>query len=324
MILLLVASLASAACPDLDERVEAARALFNDAELQAAKQEIAAAYEGLACQGRVITTDELVALFRLDGLVSLTLEDTKGATYATIRSVAANHDSGAPPAEFGPALAEMYATWSERLGGQLLWVRVAGSGLVWIDGREVDGRTFIEVAEGEHLIQVRANATLTSEVLDLRADHVVQTGQPGPGPAPLPQPASVAAPLPVPVPVPVPVAPVPTPPDELVLGPRRHPAGFFVGGVLSAGAGGGAMWWASQQEALFLDTIYDAEVYRGCFKGSDCYTDARSQEIRGDADRANIGYAVGYGLSALGVGLVTAGAVGLKPWPNGVALAWTF
>jgi hypothetical protein len=316
LILLLAASLASATCPDLDERVEAARALFNDAELESAKLEIAAAYDGLACQGRVITTNELMALFRLDGLVSLSLEDPKSATYATIRSVAANHSTGAPPAEFGPDLAEMYATWSERLGDQLLWVRVAGAGLVWIDGREVDGRTFVQVAEGEHLIQVRANATLTSEVLDLRADHVVQTGQPGPGPAALPLPPSV--------PVAVPVEAVPVAPPELVVGPRRHPVGFFVGGVVAGGAGGAAVWWASQQEALFLETAYDADVYRGCFRGSGCYSDARTQEIRGDADRTNAFYAVGYGLSAVGVTLVCVGAVGLTPRPNGVTLAWTF
>ena len=80
MLLALLATLGHASCPDLAERVNAAWALFGDAELQDAKDAIADAYEGVPCQGRVITTDELMALYRLDGLVSLALDDPKGAT----------------------------------------------------------------------------------------------------------------------------------------------------------------------------------------------------------------------------------------------------
>lgn len=322
MFLALWAALAfSQDCPDLSEQVVAARALFDDAELESAKSAIEKAYGTVGCQVRVVETEELLALYRLDGLVSLALGDPKGATYATIRAVAADHATGAPPAEYGPELAEEYRTWSSRLGSALIYVRVAGAGTVWIDGRELDASRWVQVAEGDHLVQVKTSTGFRSEVAVLGADHIVVTGEPGPNPVLLPEPAPAPTPSPVPVPVPVPIGPDP---DPVPTG-RRRPAAFFVTGILSGALGGAAIFWGSEQEKLFIGRQYDDDIYGGCLSTQDCYEGARVREIRGDADLINGIYATGYGLSALGAGLLTAGAVGLPPArPTTVTLAWRF
>lgn len=306
-------------CPDLSEQVVAARALFDDAELESAKSAIEAAYGTVGCQVRVIETAELLALYRLDGLVSLALGDPKGATYATIRAVAADHATGAPPPEYGPELAQEYRTWSARLGQALIYVRAAGAGTVWVDGRELDAGRWIQVAEGDHLVQVRTSSGFRSELAVLGEDHVVVTGEPGPNPVLLPD----ATPVPAPVPAPVPVPVIPDPDPEPT--GRRRPAALFVTGILSGALGGAAIWWGSEQEQLFVGRQYDDPIYGGCLSTQDCYEGARVREIKGDADLINAAYGTGYGLCALGAGLLTAGAVGLPPTrPTTVTFAWRF
>jgi hypothetical protein len=328
MLLALLAAFAHATCPDLGERVGAAWALFDDAELEAAKGVIAEAYDGVDCQGRVITADELLALYRLDGLVSLALDDRKGATYATIRAVAADHMAGAPPTEYGPELADMYQMWTDRLAEQLIYIRVAGEGLVWVDGRELDATRYLQVAEGEHLIQTRASGTLRNEILELASDYIVNTGLEGPAPVKLPLPAAIAVPVPVGVPVPAPApAPIGAPaPARVASGSlkRNRPAALFIGGVASALLGGASIYWASERERVFAASTYDDEIYRGCIKGQSCYDDARLQTIRGDADVVNMGYGAGYGLCGLGTVLVGVGVVGVKPKPTSLSFSWRF
>ena len=325
MIAWLLVQLASAGCTDLAGHVAEAQALYDDAELEDAKTRIADAYESLGCQGRVITSDELLSLFRLDGLVSLSLEDPKGATYATIRAVAVDHQSGEPSERYGPLLADLYQTWVDRLADSTVYVRVSGGGTAWVDGRPVDGTGLLVVAAGEHLIQVDAGGTLRSELVDLQEDHLVNTGVPGPGPVPLPAAETPPAPIVV-----SPPAPTSAPVVEATVAPavaiptRKHPAGWFIGGLVAGGAGAASIWYASEREAVFLGTVYDADVYRGCSKENTCYGDARLQQIRSDANIVNALYGVGYGLSALGGGLIIAGSVGVQASPQGVALHGRF
>ena len=287
-------------CPDLGDQVKGARALFDDAELQQAKLKIAEAYDAIGCQERVVSTEELLSLYRLDGLVSLSLNDRKGATYATIRAVAANHEDGGPPADFGPDLADEYETWADRLGEALIYVRVAGGGTVYVDGRGLDASRFLQVAEGEHLVQVQLGEVVSSEVLELVENHVVVTGEPGPNPVLLPEEdtSNDGVPVPVPVPLPLPVLPDPDP-NPTVAG-RRRPAAFFVTGILSAGLGGAAIYWAGEQEKKFDQRKYTDNLYGGCLRGQDCYASARARVIKGDADLVNAGYGTGYGLCAVG------------------------
>lgn len=306
------ASLASGQdCPDLAERMTSARALFDDAELQAAKSVVAEAMSSLDCQGRVLTTDQLMELYHLDTLVSITLSDRKGATYSTLRAVAADHTAQPPAASYGPLLVDLWATWTERLSSDLIPIRVQGNGLVWVDGRQIDHNQILYATGGEHLIQVRANGTLRSELVELTEGHVVITGEPGPGPKPFPPEEEASTDVP-------PVAGLSesaTPPvsSEVPVAEsgRRRPWGYFIGGALMGLAGGGAMYWASTEEERFLSDPYTSGTYGDCSQDQACWTEARDEEISRDALMINLGYGAGYSMLAGSTTLFGVGVVGV-------------
>lgn len=296
-------------CPPLGPQVDSAWAAYRDAEVDDAKAVLQEAYGSLACQTTVLTTDDLLALYRLDALVSITQDDQKGAVYATLRAVAAQHEGAVPPDDYGPTLAELYGTWSERLGGTLVEVRVDGGGEVYVDGRAVPAGGALSVAEGEHVVQVATGEAVRSEVLDLSDAHIVQTGVPGPSAVP------AFTPAPAPAPAPAPVAPVPRSADPApVRAGRRRPAWAFAAAGLTAGGAAFALGSARVSETNFL-----ADPYAGL--GS-----TRAEVIRRDAQAIRSVYLVGYGLSAVSVGLLSVGVVGLPtgggPVTVGVGRRW--
>jgi len=294
--LLLSIAVAQDDCPPIGESVERAWAQYNDAEVDAAKVILQEAYADLPCQTEVVTTASLLDLYRLDALVSITQADEKGAVYATLRAVAAKHEGGRPPESYGPRLAELYDTWSQRMGGALVSVTVDGGGVVYVDGREVTASGSLQVAEGEHLVQIEGDGDLTSEVVDLADDHEVATGVPLPaGQAELP---GYAAPPPAPVPAPEPVEPAPVPQPSVASG-RRRPIWAFAGAAL---AGGGAVFALSS--AYVSETNFLSDPYTGL--GSQ-----RVDVITQDAAAIRVAYGVGYGLAGVSAGLLTVGLIGL-------------
>ena len=296
-------------CPQVRDQVEQAWAAFNDAELERSKEIIDEANGNLNCQTELVPTEDLLALYRLDALVSLSQEDQKGAVGATIRAVAADHVDGEPPDDkYGPALADLYRSWVDRLSGTLVTVRVDGGGFVWVDGRRADALNPIEVVEGEHLIQVEIPHLIRSELTDLSADYVVYTGIPGPE-------------LPIPIPKPVTEVPppvVPAPPSAR----RKRPLGLLVAGGVGAALGGAALLTGYRSESSFNGSNYDAPSYNGCGKGQSCYAQARVDTINGDALKIRIAYGAGYGLTGVGVGLLGMGAIGLPARTSGIAVGW--
>lgn len=300
-----------APCPPLGAQVDAAWAAYRDAEVDAAKGVLQEAYVSLTCQSGVLTAEELLALYRLDALVSITQDDQKGAVYATLRSVAAQHEGAVPPEAYGPSLAELYTTWSERLGGTLVDVRVEGGGEVFVDGRRLTQGSVLSVAEGEHVVQIRVDETVRSEVVDLSDAYVVTTGAPGaPG-----LPAFTAPPTPAPAPsVSAPVAVAPTPAPDRPERSRRRPAWAFAAAGLSAGGAAFALG-----SAVVSETNFHADPYVGL--GA-----SRADVIRRDAQAIRSVYLVGYGLSAVSVGLLSVGVVGLPthdaPMTVGIGRRW--
>jgi len=305
--------------PPLEARVEEAWRLYNDAEVEAAKDVLAEAYTELVCPQRVVTSAELLDLYRADGLVSISLSDNKGAVYATLRAVAADHDDGAPPEAYGPYLAELYETWASRAGAELIEVAVDGGGTVYVDGRPVAYGVPIATTAGEHLVQLESGGTYRNEVLDLTSNHVVVTGLPLPPgavvPASPPEPVAVA---PVPQPAPDPVAPPPetvpeAPPDSASSG-RRRPAWAFAAAALAAGGGGFAIGSAAVSERNLK-----GDTYAGL--GAE-----RAEVIRKDQQAIRVAYGVGYGLSAVSAGLLTVGIVGVKvsAQPTGLRVGGRF
>jgi len=289
-------------CLPTGEAVEQAWAEYNDAEVDQAKAILQEAYEALPCQAEVVSPSQLLDLYRLDALVSITQSDQKGAVYATLRAVAAQHEGARPPETYGPMLAELYDTWSQRMGGALVTVSVSGGGEVFVDGRSVAPSTPLQVAEGEHLVQIDDGEAVRSEVVDVAGDHTVTTGLPGPAlvPAPAPEPEPELPPFAAP-PVPVaPVAPVtPAPsPAEPSRG-RRRPVWAFAGAALAGGGAAFALGSAYVSESRFLQ-----DPYTGL--GA-----ARTDTITKDAQAIRLAYGFGYGLAAISGGLLTVGVIGL-------------
>jgi len=301
--LLLLAAIAHASCPDIPPQVEAAWAAFNDAELETAKTVLEGANASLGCQSAVVTRDDLLSIYRLDALVSLTQEDQRGAVYATLRAVAADHENGGPPPEYGPELAELYETWASRLGESTIHITAAGSGAVWIDGRAVDADTGLRVVEGEHVVQEVVDGAVTSEVLELSADFVVGTpaapveAAPEPEPVPEPQPAAL----------PEPVVATEAPSSR----GRRRPAALWISGLASAAAGGTSLFLADRTESRFIANPYNAGAYGECTVHQTCYEVERQARIQSDATGVRVMYAGGYGLTAAGVALLGTATIGL-------------
>jgi len=313
MILIWLAATAAAQpCPEVREQVSQAWAAFNDAELERSKEIIDEADNSLSCQTALVPTEDLLDLFRLDALVSLSQDDQKGAVGATIRAVAADHVDGEPPeAKYGPELAELYRSWVGRLSGTLVTVRVDGGGFAWVDGRRADALNPIDVVEGAHLIQVEIPNLIRSEVTDLSEDYVVYTGIPGPE-------------LPKPVPVPEPSTAVPAPPAPVPTGSngRRRPMGLLVAGSVGAALGGAALLTGYRSELSFNSSDYTANSYGGCLRGEACYEQARADTINDDALKIRVAYGAGYGLTGIGVGLLGIGAIGFPARTSGVAVGW--
>lgn len=290
-------------CADVPAQVQVAWDAYNEAELEKAKELLALAYGNLACQRAVVPSEALLALYRLDALVSLTQDDRKSAVYATIRAVAVDHEDAEPPAEYGPELAELYDTWSARLAETLVTIRVTDGGTAWVDGHRLAHGQPLQVVQGEHLLQVEVVGGITSEVRELSTDHAVVTGIPLAEPEPETTPEPVAKP----------VVAKPEPVRER----RRHPAGLLVTGGIGTAVGAVALASAWRSESSFHDNRYQAGAYDGCSAGSPCYGKARQAHIDADALTIRMLYVGGYGITGLGAGLLGLGIVGLPVRTDG-------
>ncbi len=262
-------------CPALGVLIASAWASFDDAELANADKVLHQGREVLACQPAVVPTESLLEMFRLDGLVALSQANREDAVYATIRAVTIDPDS-VPPANYGPELAELTATWVARLArsGQISAVRVEQA---WVDGRLLHGSDPLAIVPGEHLVQWTDPDGLHSQVVDVKQTYEVQgsavIGPPDVGPQPDSHKGRVA---------------------------------FIGGGTALAAGGAGLLVWSSAQESAFRADPFDALQYGDCAFGDSCYAYAREEAIRGEANRIRLGYLASYGL--VGLGVVGAGA----------------
>jgi hypothetical protein len=289
-----ISSALAAPCPDLPVLIDGAWSAFDDAELDGADDLLDQGYAGLACQPALVPADVLLDLYRLDGLVALAQEDREAAIYATMRAVSADPTS-APPTDFGPQLAELHASWAQRLAGTSVQVRVVDGGAAWVDGRAVSVAQPLSILGGEHLFQWRGEDGFVSEVRDVSSDQIITTG--------------VALLLP-PIELPPVVAEVePEVADDEPReqkDKRRHRGGLIFLGTTLGLAGGGGLAYGYLQEVAFALEPYDAEGYGECPVTSACYEDERALTIRHDAGRVRMFYGIGYGLVGLGSTLLGA------------------
>ena len=298
-------------CPDVRELVDAGWEAYEEAELERARELIVESHESLSCQTRVIGSDELLLLYRLDALVSITMEDNKGAVYATIRAVTLDPEV-APPAEDGPELAELHATWADRLREATATLRVAGSGDVYVDGVRMDETAPLQVLEGEHLVQFEGVDGWVCQVRDVVGDNVIETGRPselpeGPIEPPIEEPDEPPIEEPDEPPIEEPDEPIEEPVEDPDPDPgpdrprRRHRVGLLVTGGVIAAAGGGVAGYAFTEELAFKNDDFYPDSFGACQKGQTCYLDARQSAIVEEAERVQLLYGIGYGVAAVGV-----------------------
>jgi hypothetical protein len=294
-------------CPELPPMIASAWASFNDAESAQADHVLHEAREVLACQPDVVPTDTLLEMFRLDGLVALSQADREDAVYATIRAVTIDPE-GAPPASYGPQLAELTATWQARLSQRSATVRAEGVDAAWVDGRELAGTASMPIVPGEHLVQWRDSEGFHSEAAEFTAEHVIR-GIPSAAIADPHDPHDVHDPH------------DPHPPAD---GGGR---GLLIAGAAVTALGGGTVLYASTAESAFKRAAWDDDVYGNCGRTDGCYALARQDAITASAGRVRAIYLAGYGLIGLGVigmgvdAFVVSDSAGL-PSGLGVRVPW--
>lgn len=291
----------AAACPDLSERVDAAWVAYDDAELAQARELLGAATQELACQDRMVPSDELRELFYLDTLVSLSQQDQPGAVYAILRAVAVDPDRP-PPDDLGPQIADLHATWRARLADARATVVVSGGGAVFVDGVPMQHGEHRRLVEGEHLVQIDDGSAIRSQVVDIHGNWTIETG--------LEAPEGAALPLPVPEPEPV----LPKPHRS-----RRAGPALIATGLSAAAVGGGAVLAGFLLEPRWRDAPY-AGSYGGCAPTDDCWAAAREARIRQDATRIDALFGSGYGLLGVGAVLTGVGVAVAIPTEGGVRI----
>lgn len=282
-------------CAPTAAEVGRARAAYDDAEIEQAGRILEATVEALGCQTSRVHTSVLLELYRLDGLVALSRMNEKAAVYATIRAATVDPDAPPPP-EYGPELAELYTTWSDRLRNATASLSVDGGGTVYVDGQPITHGGRRTVLQGEHLIQVDSGAAVGSDVRDVTGDLVVRTG--------LPAPLGVPGPVPLPVPAPEPGI-TRVPPVDPDARARRRPVALWAAGGAVAGVGVVLLGVATYQDEVAFPKREFPDV--------------------ASVDRAAAGiratYGVGYALTLVGGGLLVANGVGL-PASAGVRVRW--
>lgn len=293
-------------CPEVGVQVASAQTAFEDAELGESRRLLEEAERSLSCQTAPVPNADLIALYRLDALVSLAQQDQKGAVGATVRAVAADPDA-APPADQGPQIQELFQTWSVRLRERMVRVGVIDGGEAWIDGRPLTWEGPLDVVEGEHLVQIQTEGAFTSEMKELSGGT---------------WPITTGVALPEGVVVPALVAPaVAVVPDPKASG-RRRPAALWGTGIGLAAVGGAAVGFGAVGQRQFLADPFDADQYGACIRTDACYGEAREQAIRGEATRIRAFYGVGYGLVGVGAILGVTGLVGLPISTDGATIRW--
>lgn len=277
--LLLSVAAAQAPCPEVGAQTELAWSEYQSAELEAAAEHLAAAEQSLACQFEPLTSTELLELYWLRALVALSADDDRGLLQALQHAISVDHTQR-PPVAYGP---DLRSAW-ERLAREatLVSVVVRGPEPAFIDGRRVDPGVAVQVAAGQHVVQVREGLTFSTDLMDLQMSETISTG---------------------------PLAP--SPPEVPVVVRRRRPPVLFIATALAGAASAWALASGARSERSFQSSAYNAVSYEMCRFDQPCYPIVRENAIRADARRINTVYGVGYGMAVVTSGLLTLTVTGL-------------
>lgn len=261
-------------CPEVGPLTSEAWVAFDDAELERATRSLETAVSGLTCASAPIPIEQQLELRWLEALIALGRGD-RAAAHDAMQAALRIDPLRRPPAKYGPQLGELYSATEATLSPQRYVVSVQNAGTeVWLDGRRVLPGAPLQVVPGRHLMQWPENGGFHSEWTDVFTDFPIAIGA------------------------------APAKPERP---PREKSAGgswtLAVGGVLT-GAGLGLVGVAWVSENQFLDAPYDATEYGGCLRGTNCYADARLDQIAADAFRVRAMYAAGYALSTVGVAAI--------------------
>ena len=298
---LLISGVAFAApCAGLHETVEAARAAFDDAELEKAQVLLDQAQADLGCQSKPVHSEDFHALYLLKGVTALAQGDQREAKAWVVLAVTVRPDAPTPD-QYGPDLAWMVRTSSSRLGDPTVEVRFDADG--YVDGRRVDPVNLaLTVIPGTHLLQWRADDGFHSELRDVDLDMSIRTKP------------EAAAPR-----TPAPVTTAPATEKPPVAHKNLRPA-LFTAGALSAVAGGTLAGIGFIDQRAISAKDYNDDAFGKCDWFEDCYGAAREDAIYADARRVSVLYVGAASLAGVSAALFGAG-IAVHPTSTGISLS---
>jgi hypothetical protein len=144
-----VAAVAAVAGP-VGDRLAAARGHLTSADYGAALGDLTDAEN--AARSASVSAADLGALYQTRAAVYY-LDGDPGAALADLARAMAIHPAATADASFGPDVARLYKTVQKAGVLRPIDVTIAGTGSVWLDGKEVPAGTTVALSGGDHLLQ---------------------------------------------------------------------------------------------------------------------------------------------------------------------------
>ena len=154
-------------CAPLPERLQAIGAALDEVRLMDASDAARDAEAELSCQSDVVSNLGLLSLYQLSGAVQMFLGDTAQAELEFGKAIAIS-----PTARIDTSLGADAEALYERVRGRALAVQ---GGVVtvdpvvqaWVDGQKVEENRPLDLASGQHLVQVERGGELTGALFRL-------------------------------------------------------------------------------------------------------------------------------------------------------------
>ncbi|MFT4624056.1 MAG: hypothetical protein ACI8PZ_002712 [Myxococcota bacterium] len=153
--------------------VTEAMAAFGDAEVDDAMRLLDKAQADLAGRKDPVSPSELQLLYQSRALVLLVQGDAAGATTGITRALSVDPDAK-PLKSLGAEYAKLHKNLQKSGVVRPVAVSVAGSGEARISGRPATGGSSVELAHGQHLVQVKRGDGWVSKWVDVGSGTVIQ------------------------------------------------------------------------------------------------------------------------------------------------------
>ncbi|MEZ4317707.1 MAG: hypothetical protein R3F61_09385 [Myxococcota bacterium] len=160
--------------PTIAETLTKAWQHFNDAEIDAAVDDLAEADLLIVKQGKPVPRGELIELFQLRALVNIVKGDATAAAWSATQALVI-HPNATPLAKLGPDYAKLHKALQKAGLVKKVDVGVDGDGRAYVSGIEVTRGAMIQLGQGQHLLQVeQKDGSWKSSVVYVRDGFTVR------------------------------------------------------------------------------------------------------------------------------------------------------